>query len=104
MSRTDFARLIAEEATKFEALHAEIERTVASRDRSAQSRLECERACEAFHSYVSPLNSYLERACDEDRYSDKNLVEFVVCFLEVDPWVLPLGLSKADSVDAPKPL
>jgi len=94
MRRADFATFIREDSAKREALHQEINRTVAHRDRDASSKRAWEQACEAFHSYVSPLDPYLKRACEEQRYADKELLEFVVCFIEVDPWFFRSGHLK----------
>ena len=86
--------LIAEEGAKLRELHAQVHRTFLHRDHDAQSRLEWERACAAFHSRKSRLDPYIERACKKARYTDKNLLEFVVCFLEVDPWFFGSGYLK----------
>lgn len=94
MSHVDFTELIAEEGAKLRGLHAQVHRTFLHRDSDAKSRLEWERACDAFHSYISRLNPYIERACKKVRYADKNLLEFVVCFLEVDPWFFRSGYLK----------
>jgi hypothetical protein len=94
MSHIDFATLIAQEAAKLEALHVEVHWTFAHRDRNAESRLAWQRACDAFHSHVSALDPYLERACNKERYTKQDLVEFAVCFLEVDPWFFRSGYLK----------
>ena len=94
MSPVDFTELIAEEGARLGELHAEVHRTFLQRDRDAESRLDWERACDAFHSYGSRMDSYIERACKQSRYSDRKLLEFVVCFLEVDPWFFRSGYLK----------
>ena len=94
MNHVDFAALIAEEGAKLGELHAQVHRTFLHRSRDAKSRLEWERACDAFHSYVSRLGPYIERACKKDRYANRNLLEFVVCFLEIDPWFYSSGYLK----------
>jgi hypothetical protein len=94
MRHVDFAALIKEEAVKLEALHGAIHRTLMYRERDAKSRREWEQACDAFHSYVSTLDPFLERACEDERYADKDLLEFAVCFLEVDPWFFRSGYLK----------
>jgi len=94
MRRVDFSALITEESAKREVLHEAINRTLAHRDRDGSSKQAWKRACEAFRSYVSPLDPFLKRACEEQRYVDKELLEFVVCFFEVDPWFFRSGYLK----------
>jgi hypothetical protein len=90
----DFTHLIESEGAKLEELHAAINRTVVHRDRDQRSRREWEAACAAFHNYVLPLDRYLEPACDEDRYTDRELLEFAIRFLELDPWFFRSGYLK----------
>jgi hypothetical protein len=98
MSRVDLTKLIAEEGAKLGELHAQVRRLFLrqDRDRDVKAHLAWEDACAAFHSYVSRLEPYIERACKhkEVRYVNKNLLEFVVCFLEVDPWFNNSGYLK----------
>ena len=96
MSHVDFTQLIAEEGAKLGELHAQVQRTFLHRERDSASHSEWDRACYAFRSYVSRLDPYIERARKKVRYADKdkNLLEFVVCFLEVDPWFDGSGYLK----------
>jgi hypothetical protein len=90
----DFAQMIREEAAAIDDLHAAVDRTVGRRDRDARSLEEWEGACSALHSYVSRLDAYLRRAYADEKYSDPELVEFVVCFLEVDARFFRSGYIK----------
>lgn len=96
MSRSYFTRLIAEEGARLGELQAQVHRTFLHRDLDAKSHLEWERACAAFESYGSRLDPLVERVCKYKtvRYTKKNLLEFVVCFLEVDPWFYSSGYLK----------
>jgi hypothetical protein len=89
-----FREQITQVAAQIEAAHAEIHRTLVTRDRDQKSRLEWEKACDAFHSFQSPLDPFIDRACGTGRYTDKEILEFVVCFLEVDPWFFRSGYLK----------
>jgi len=94
MNRINFTALIADETAKFNALHAEVNRTCLLRDRDATANWM--RACEAFHSYVSPIDPYIERACEEKRYGDNDLLEFVIRFLELNPMFFRSGYLKQE--------
>jgi hypothetical protein len=90
----DFATLIRAESAKLEELHSAIHRTFLVRDRSPHLRREWEAATRAFHAYKSPLDPYIERACTEPTYSDPELLEFVITFLESDAWFFRSGYLK----------
>ena len=90
----DFKRLIAEEGAKFDELHAQIGRTFAVRDRDAKHLEAWKRACAECHAYSSRLDPFFNRACAEDSYRDRELIEFAICFLEVDPMFFRSGYLK----------
>jgi hypothetical protein len=94
--KTDFAQLIRDETATWHALHERVHETFRSRGYGAQALETWRQACRQFHSYRSPLAPYIERACREKSYTDKDLIEFVVCFLEIDPHVFRSGYLKQD--------
>ncbi len=53
-------------------------------------------ACKEFHSYVSPIDEYINQAYEEERYSDPELLEFAICFLEVNSLFFRSGYIKEE--------
>jgi len=92
--KTDFRDLIELATAELVEVYERVNRALLNRNRDPQGREEWERACAAFHSKISPIDPYLQRACESERYADKELVEFVVCFLEVDPHFFRSGYLK----------
>jgi hypothetical protein len=94
--KTDFAQLIRDETATVRALHARLHETSRLRGGGAGAYADWEDACQQFHTYASTLDPFLERACREKRYTDKDLIEFVICFLEVDPHFFRSGYLKQE--------
>ena len=94
MDSANFVELIAEEGAKLGELHARLQRAFFHRECDSPSHREWDRAAYAFRTYVSPLDPYIERARKKRRYSEGRLLEFVVAFLEVDPWFFGSGYLK----------
>ncbi len=92
---SELARIIREEAAKIVELHAEIRRTLRLSTPGAVGATAYSAACDAMHSYRSRIDPYLERAYTEWAYADEELLEFVVCYLEVDPRYFRSGYIKA---------
>lgn len=90
---SDYRRLISDEAERLRVLHARIGDTYWARYRSAEATAAWEAACDAFHSYDSPLRELVSRAYSEP-YTDPDLLEFVIQFLEVDPRYFRSGYHK----------
>jgi hypothetical protein len=90
----DIAQLIRDESAKYRALHERIHQTCQRRHVDQPSQEAWRQACEAFHAFRSSLDPLFERAFQEITYCDKALIEFVICFLEVDPRFFRSGYIK----------
>ncbi len=87
----NYKTLIKSEAEKMQSLHEAIHATFLDRGKDSTTWHD---ACEAFHSYVSEIDLIIERAYEETEYSDEELLEFVISFLEVDPVFFRSGYIK----------
>ncbi len=80
----DIAQLIRDESAKYRALHKRVHETCQRRNVDHSSQEAWRQACKAFHAFRSSQDPLFERAFQEKSYCDKTLIEFAICFLEVD--------------------
>lgn len=92
----EFTKLIRDESAKLQQLHAAVHTTWVHKDRDAKSRRAWSDACNAFHTYASAIDRQFDRACDERQYSDREVIEFSICFLDVDPRFFRSGYLKQE--------
>ena len=94
--KIDFTQLIRDESAALRALDERVHATCRTSDSDRRARDAWSQACHEFHTYVSRLDPYLQRAFQDRRYADQELIEFVVCFFEVDPYFFRSGYLKQD--------
>lgn len=91
MFAMEFSKLIRDEAAWLYQQNAAIHTTWVHRDQNASSQRAGSDACDAFHTYVSAIDRYFDRACNERRYAEREVIEFAICFLEVGPYFFRSG-------------
>lgn len=84
-------RLIIEESETLYRLHKNVHVTFGNRDKDIES---WHKACVEFHSHESAITSMINRVYDEKKFSDQELVEFAISFLEIDPMYFRSGYIK----------
>ncbi len=89
----DFKKIIKSEAEKMHKLHQAVHITLQTR---SKDRANWQKACEEFHSYISEIDSLIYKVYEEDEYSDAELLEFVIAFLEIDPLFFRSGYIKEE--------
>jgi len=87
----DFKRLILAEANQISILHNAIHESYLNRN---QDHAKWKNACETFHSYKSEIDPYIDRVHQETEFIDRELQEFVIVFLELDPMFFRSGYIK----------
>ena len=90
---SNYQALISQESEVMAKLHSQIHETFKNRDKDLTS---WKNACEEFHSYSSRMDQMLERVYLEQIYSDKELQEFIITFLELDPMFFRSGYIKEE--------
>jgi hypothetical protein len=89
----DFKGLIQREGERIADLHGQVKSTYKQRSKDFNK---WKLACEAFHSYVSLMDEFIDRAYKEESYSEPELLEFSISFLEVNPLFFRSGYIKEE--------
>ncbi|NVJ65570.1 MAG: hypothetical protein HWE16_03715 [Gammaproteobacteria bacterium] len=92
----DFSALILSETKTLNEQHKNVHVTYKDRKNSRSAMEQWNRACEIWHSYRSELDHYLDRVFKDFKINDKEIKEFVITFLELNPWFFRSGYIKAD--------
>jgi hypothetical protein len=87
----DFIQLIQDDATRWRDLDERVRETSRARVNDPAAWHE---ACRQLHEYRSPLETLFDRAWAEKAYADKELIEFVVCFLRSSRARMMLGYAR----------
>lgn len=89
----DFKKLIQYEAEKLYRLNVNINEAYKKRSKDISH---WKKACEEFHLYVSEIDPFLRRVYEDSEYTCDEQLEFVICFLEVDPIFFRSGYIKEE--------
>lgn len=90
---SNYQSIITQETEVISQLHKRIHATFKNRDKDLKS---WKRACEEFHQHASKIDPILDRVYVEQVYSDKDLQEFVITFLEINPIFFRSGYIKEE--------
>ena len=87
----DFYQRIRDHEKTINELHTAVHTTFKNKSKNP---LEWKMACEKFHGHTSSLQMYFQKIYDAKNFNDAELLEFVVCFLEIDPFFFRSGYLK----------
>lgn len=90
---TNVHHLIIHESDIINSLHENIGLTFQNRKTDEKMWKD---ACKQFHSYISPMDSFIDRMYASSNIKDDELLEFVITFLEIDPMFFRSGYIKED--------
>ncbi len=85
--------LIRRESKVIDKLHSRIHETFLNRNKDLET---WKRACSEFHTYLSPMDSYIEKIYDDSLSNNAELIEFGISFLELNPMFFRSGYIKEE--------
>jgi hypothetical protein len=86
-----FETLIKSEAESISALHAKVHETFKNRNNNIEN---WKKACNEFRSYSSKMDPLMEQIYAKEKYVDQDLLEFAICFMQVNPMFFRSGYAK----------
>ncbi|MBO9492339.1 hypothetical protein J7384_18400 [Endozoicomonas sp. G2_1] len=92
---TNFYQIISHETEVMNSLHQDVHMTFLNRANDYES---WSKACEKFHSYVSPIDSFIDQIYESPILDNQETLEFVLVFLEIDPIFFRSGYIKEDMI------
>ena len=94
-SMTNFYHMINHETEVMNRLQRDVHSTFLKRGKDRES---WSKACEKFHSYVSPIDHAIDEIYESPALNNKQTLEFVLTFLEIDPMFFRSGYVKEDMI------
>lgn len=90
-----FSNLIKREMEVMNRLQDDVHTTFLNRNKDRDS---WSKACEKFHSYISPIDQEIDKIYETSELKDPETLEFVITFLELDPMFFRSGYIKEDMI------